>query len=103
MAVGARVLIDLSPVLLATALARVLSSMGYEVDVGESPIDPDVAVVSQRNGLQAPVVIEIPRPDQTTATIFSGGSSRRVQVRNLRDLLEVVEHEVATRPLSFEV
>jgi hypothetical protein len=103
MAVGARVLLDLSPVLLATALARVLSSMGYEVDVGDPTFDADVAVVSERNGHQAPIVIELPRPHKTTATIFRSDGSRRVQVRDLRDLLEVVEHEVGARPLSFEV
>jgi hypothetical protein len=100
----ARVLIDLSPVLLATALARVLAGVGYDVDLGDGVDAPDVAVVSERNGNRAPIVIELPplTGETTIATVSNRGATRLVPVRNLRDLLAVIEHEISAQPLPFE-
>jgi hypothetical protein len=101
MAVGARILIDLSPVLFATALGRVLTGLGYEVDLGRPVNGHEMALVSEGNGGDAPIVIEL-RLDKTTATVFSGGESRRVPVGGLRDLLEVVERELPRKRLALE-
>lgn len=100
----ARIVIDLSPVLLATALARVLTGLGYEVGVGEGMEDPDVAVVSESNGQEAPVVIELPplTGEKTVATVSNRETTRLVPVSNLRDLLAVIAHEVAVQPLPLE-
>ncbi|HSM02921.1 MAG TPA: hypothetical protein VK960_10860 [Acidimicrobiia bacterium] len=102
MPAAVRVLVDLSPVLLGTALARVLTGLGYEVDVGDPQRDYEVAVVSQRNGLQVPIVIELPPPEKTTAKVYSRGGQRRVPVRDLRALLDVLDYELGRQPLAFE-
>lgn len=104
MSSDARVLIDISPVLLATALARVLVDVGYDVDLGGGLDAPDVAVVSGANGSRAPIVIELPvQTDGTTfATVTNRGDTRRVPVRNLRDLLAVIAHELSVQPFRFE-
>lgn len=96
--------VDLSPVLLATALARVLSGVGYQVDVSDGDIHADVAVVSERNGTRAPIVIRLPplAGGTTMAAVSNRGTTRRVAVRHLRDLLAVIENELAAQPLPFD-
>ena len=100
----ALVQVDLSPVLLATALARVFTGVGYEVEVGDREVAADVAVVSTKGESRVPIVIELPPLGgrRTLAKVSNHGTTRRVRVRHLQDLLRLIEIELAAAPLPFE-
>lgn len=94
-----RVLIDVSPRMFATALARILVERGYAVDVGGAPDHHDLAVVTEAalDGPQAAVEIILPslEESQVTALIASAHGTRRASVRNLEDLLVLIEAELS--------
>jgi len=87
-----RVLIDLSPVVFATALARVLEDQGYDVDF--DPVGPihDLAIVDAEVESAATVQIRIPSLDGSRRWGFVSrdGSSDRVSMRSLDDLLGLI-------------
>jgi hypothetical protein len=92
-----RVLLDLSPVLLATALGRVLSGRGYMVDIGGPDDGHDLAVVSSPSGeREATVQIQLPPLEgpATTARVIREGAERSVPVRDLQDLLALIDREL---------
>lgn len=99
-----RVLIDVSPRMFATALARILVERGYAVDIGGVPDHHDLAVIGEAapEGRQAAVEIILPslEESQVTARITSARGSRRCAVRNLEDLLVLIEAEA---PLAVGV
>lgn len=94
-----RLYLDLSPMLFATALAKVLVGLGYEVDVGGPPDHHALAVLSEPGGVGAiPVQITLPplEGNEIRAEVADAGGSRRVQVRNLADLLALIQGIVPT-------
>jgi hypothetical protein len=89
-----RVFLDISPLLFATALAKVLVNLGYEVDVGGPPDHHDLAVISEPGGGgPAPVQITLPSLEsrETAAEVTEAGGSRLVQVHDLADLLRLIQ------------
>jgi hypothetical protein len=104
MPIRPRVLIDVSPRMFATALARILTERGYAVDVGGAPDHHDLAVLAEAGaeGPQAAVEIILPSLEESrvTARITNARGSRRFEVRNLEDLLVLIEAEA---PLGIGV
>lgn len=99
-----RVLIDVSPRMFATALARILTERGYAVSVGGEPDHHDLAVVAEAGGPETRAAVEIVLPSleepKVTARITNARGSRRAEVRNLEDLLVLIEAEA---PLAVTV
>jgi hypothetical protein len=87
-----RVVIDLRPVVFATALARVLEEQGYEVDFDTAGPIHDLAIVDEDGEAPATVQIRIPALDGSRhwGWVSRGGSSDRVAVGSLQDLLGLI-------------
>lgn len=93
-----RVLIDVSPRMFATALARILAERGYAVDVGGQPDHHDLAVLTEDSeGAHTAIEIVLPslEDSRVTARITSARGSRRAEVRNLDDLLVLIAAELS--------
>jgi hypothetical protein len=90
-----RVLIDVGPRMFATALARILTDRGYVVHLGADPDDHDLALVAEAAGEARRAAIQIVLPtlegDDLAASITDARGSRRAAVRNLEDLLALIE------------
>jgi len=88
-------LIDLRPVVFATALARVLEEHGYEVDFDRAR-GHDLAIVDADAEATATVQIRIPALDgsRRSGILSKNGSTRRVTLGSLEDLLGVVGREM---------
>jgi hypothetical protein len=89
-----RVFLDISPLLFATALAKVLVRLGYEVDLGGPPDHHDLAVISEPGG-GGPIPVQITLPPlesrDTAARVSEAGGSRLVPVHDLADLLRLIQ------------
>lgn len=93
------VLLDLSPLLFATALAKVLAGLGYEVDVGGAPDHHALAVISQPGAAAAiPLRILLSPLDsgEGTAEVTDEAGSRLVPVHSLGDLVGLIQGLVSS-------
>lgn len=96
MALPRRVLIDLSPMVFATALARILRDRGYQVDIGANGHHHDLAVVADGASGDAAVEIALASLDgpQVTAQVTDAHGCHPAEVRDLGDLLRLIEEQL---------
>lgn len=92
-----RVRVAVGPLLFDTALARILSERGYAVDFDPGSGYPDVVVVAEGDSPPGAGGVEIAlsaaSENGTLARVSGPGWSRRVRMRNLDDLLRLIELE----------
>lgn len=89
----AAVFVDVSPRLFGSALAQVLTWLGYDVDLHGPPRSQDVAVVSsdRPNSVNREIRLYGLESGPTLASVIDGPVAERHHLRSFGELLDLIE------------
>jgi hypothetical protein len=92
-ALPAVLFVDVSPRLFGTALAKVLTWLGYDVDVHGPPRSGDVAIVSsdRPNSAKREIRLFGLESGPTLASVMDGPISERHHLRSFDELLDLID------------